>query len=225
MQFMLNLVEDCPAETMFAKLEEILAAHQDGSQGVTELRILFGLLAVGPCQDRLRLDPFLARGMGYYTGPIYEIQFPDLASSGGGGGRYDELLGAFAGKSIPACGFSLGLERILLIMEERGMLPDDLGQGPQVLVSQMDPACAAYLHGIAHDLRKGDIRTDLFPDTGSLRRQFRYAEKQGIRYVVIAGSNEVENNQVAIKDLDSGEQSTINRSELSGHLRVQLGVA
>lgn len=223
MGFMSTLDEDCPTEKTLAKLEEILAAHQGGLQGLAELRALFDLLAVGPCHRRLRLDPFLARGMGYYTGPIYEIQFPDLASSGGGGGRYDELLGAFAGKRIPACGFSLGLERILLIMEERGMFPQEMGQEPQVLVSQMDPASGAYLHGIAHELRQHNIRTDLFPESSSLRRQFRYAEKRGIRYVVIAGSDEVANNQVSIKDLETGTQEAISRSEMAGNMQARFG--
>ena len=225
LQFMSGLGEETQTETMAVRLEGILAEHQEGLQGVANLRTLDRLLATGPCQGRLRLDPFLARGMGYYTGPIYEIQFPDLASSGGGGGRYDELLGMFAGRSIPACGFSLGLERILLIMEERDMFPENLGQGPQVLVSQMDPDCAAYLHGVAHALRKAQIRTDLFPDAGSLRRQFRYAEKQGIRYVLIAGSDEVVADQVAVKDLETGVQVTVPRSETAGHLQAQLAKA
>ncbi len=221
-QFMPGPGEDTETATMTARLEEALAAHPEGLQGVADLKALDRLLTEGPCQGRLRLDPFLARGMGYYTGPIYEIQFPDLASSGGGGGRYDDLLGMFAGRRIPACGFSLGLERILLIMEERDMFPDDLGQRPQVLVSQMDPDCAAYLHSVAHALRKVQIRTDLFPDAGSLRRQFRYAEKQGIRYVLIAGSDEVAADQVAVKDLKTGDQVIVPRRAAAGHLQVRL---
>ncbi len=225
LQFMSGLGEETQIKTVATRLEKILAGHREGLNGVADLRTLEGLLAEGPCQGRLRLDPFLARGMGYYTGPIYEIQFPDLASSGGGGGRYDRLLGMFAGRNIPACGFSLGLERILLIMTERAMFPGDLEQGPQVLVSQMDPDCAAYLHGVAHELRKGQIRTDLFPEAGSLRRQFRYADKQGIRYVLIAGSNEVGVDQVTVKDLETGTQITVPKSEVASHLNAQLQMA
>jgi len=221
-QLMSDPDEDAQTERTAARLEAVLTAHPEGRRGVAELRTLVDLLAAGPCSGRLRLDPFLARGMGYYTGPIYEIQFPDLASSGGGGGRYDGLLGMFAGRSIPACGFSLGLERILLIMAERNMFPGDLGQGPQVLVAQMDPDCAAFLHGVAYTLRKAQIRTDLFPEAGSLRRQFRYAEKQGIRYVLIAGSTEVAADQVAVKDLETGVQVAVARSEAAGHLQAQL---
>ncbi len=222
LQRMSSLGNETLTERQATKLEEMLAGHQEGLQGVADLRVLDRLLAEGPCRGRTELDPFLARGMGYYTGPIYEVQFPDLASSGGGGGRYDELLGMFAGKFIPACGFSMGLERILLIMSERKMFPEDLGQGPQILVSQMDPDCAAYLHGVANELRKVAVRTDLFPEAGSLRRQFRYAEKHGIQYVLIAGSDEVEAHQVTIRDLLSGVQITIPRDEAAGYVRAQL---
>ncbi len=75
---------------------------------------------------RLRFDPSLARGLSYYTGAIMEINVPDLAGSLGGGGRYDNLVGMFLGQSVPACGFSLGLERILVVMVERGMFPPTL---------------------------------------------------------------------------------------------------
>ena len=76
--------------------------------------------AAGP---RIRLDPSLARGLSYYTGPIFEIAVPDLAGSLGGGGRYDDLIGMFLGEPVPACGISLGLERILVVMGERNMFP------------------------------------------------------------------------------------------------------
>jgi histidyl-tRNA synthetase len=101
-----------------------------------------GVQAVGPAAEHLRIDPYLARGLSYYTGPIFEIEFPGLSGSGGGGGRYDDLVGMFLGQAIPACGFSLGLERILLIMEERGMFPPRLAGQPQVLVSQFNAETA-----------------------------------------------------------------------------------
>src|SRR6185503_11688636 len=74
----------------------------------------------------LRLDPSLARGLSYYTGTIMEISVPDLAGSLGGGGRYDNLIGTFLGSDVPACGFSLGLERILVVMQEKGMFPPSI---------------------------------------------------------------------------------------------------
>lgn len=201
-----------------SRLEALFEGHDAGAKGVDALRRLARLLEEGPCRGRVRLDPFLARGMGYYTGPIYEVQFPDLASSGGGGGRYDELLGIFAGRRIPACGFSLGLERILLIMEEKGMFPAELGVAPLALAAQMDTDCGVYVHGLVQELRRSGIPTDLFPETGSLRRQFRYAEKHGIRYVLIAGSDEMAADQVSVRDLDAGAQETLAKSDVPAYL-------
>lgn len=209
---------------MQLRLKTLLASQAESRVGLQELDTLCTLLEAGPAAGRLRLDPFLARGMGYYTGPIYEIQFPDLASSGGGGGRYDELLGLFAGKRIPACGFSLGLERILLIMEQRGMFPPDLTLAPQILVTQIDSALSPSMHRLAHGLRAAGLRTDLFPAVTNLRRQFRYADRLGIRFAVIAGAQETEAEQVSIKNLDSGSQITLAREQAADWLRTQLGL-
>lgn len=222
LRVMSNLGGGQKPSAMHPLLAEVLADHADGQQGLQDLETLTALLDVGPAGPALRWDPLLARGMGYYTGPIYEVQFPDLASSGGGGGRYDELLGLFVGKRIPACGFSLGLERILLIMEARGMFPEALGQEPQVLVAQIDAAQARCAHQIAHRLRAEGLRTDLFPAVAGLRRQFRYAEKRGIRFVVIIGADEAQANQAALKDLDSGAQVTLAQQETGAHLKRLL---
>lgn len=222
---MTDLVQIPTPADMLAALHRLLADHPEGQAGLQELETLTALLGAGPAHNTLRIDPFLARGMGYYTGPIYEVQFPDLASSGGGGGRYDNLLGHFHGSRIPACGFSLGLERILLIMEQRDMFPADLAAAPQVLVAQLDPAVSCYLHRVAHQLRADGLRTDLFPAPGRLRRQFRYAEKQGIRYVIIAGETEAAAKQVAIKDLTTGSQVAVDTPDLLRVVRQLLGTA
>ncbi len=102
----------------------------------------------------LRLDPSLARGLSYYTGAIMEISVPDLAGSLGGGGRYDNLVGMFSGRDIPACGFSLGLERIIVVMTERAMFPPALDNAPaDVMVTIWDEesvdGCACACAGVA----------------------------------------------------------------------------
>ncbi len=154
----------------------------------------------------MRIDPSLARGLSYYTGPIFEIEFAGLSSSGGGGGRYDDLIGMFLGQTIPACGFSLGLERIILIMEERGMFPARIAGQPQVLVTQYDEATANASFRLATELRAGGLRVDLYPDQDRFGKQFKYAEERGIRYVALVSPREVEAGVVAVKDLTSGEQ-------------------
>ncbi len=114
------------SEDEAAKLERLRAvvgAHEGGRRAVDELEEILSLTASTTAAGRVRLDPSLARGLSYYTGAIMEIVVPDLAGSLAGGGRYDSLIGMFLGEEVPACGISLGLERILVVMGERGMFP------------------------------------------------------------------------------------------------------
>ena len=107
-----------------------------------------------PPVPHLRFDPSLARGLSYYTGAIMEISVPDLAGSLGGGGRYDGLIGMFSGEQVPACGFSLGLERILVVMGERGMFPAEVQKASaDVLVAIFDEALIPDAMALAAELR------------------------------------------------------------------------
>src|SRR5436305_583001 len=112
------------------RLVEFVGPHETGAQGVDELRQILQFAKASGAAQRLKLDPTLARGLAYYTGAIIEINVADLAGSLGGGGRYDNLVGMFLGKQVPACGFSLGLERIIVVMSEREMFPAKLVSSP-----------------------------------------------------------------------------------------------
>ena len=187
-------------------LGDLLEVSEQGSRAVADLKQVLAYSAHGPAEKRLRVDPYLARGLSYYTGTIAEIEFPGFAGSGGGGGRYDGLIGMFGNQQIPSCGFSLGLERILLLMEEQDMFPEHLEGQPQVLVTQFDESTVGASLTLAHELRSTGLRVDLYPDPGRYGRQFQYAEQRGIRYAVLISPREIEAGVVAIKDLDSGEQ-------------------
>jgi histidyl-tRNA synthetase len=189
---------------------------------VADLRQVLLYSAHGPAADYLRVDPYLARGLSYYTGPIYEIDFPGFSGSGGAGGRYDDLVGMFSGQSIPACGFSLGLERILLLMEEQNMFPARLAGQPQVLVTLFDDASIPASLQLAHELRAAGLRADLYPDTDRYGRQFKYAEERQIRYAVLLSPREIEAGVVAIKDLVSGEQVEVPAAGVTVWLREQV---
>jgi histidyl-tRNA synthetase len=191
---------------MLAWLSDLLEDSSVGSQGVEELRQVVRYSANGPAAEYLRVDPYLARGLSYYTGPIFEVEFPGFAGSGGGGGRYDNLVGMFSGQSIPACGFSLGLERILLLMEEQNMFPARLAGQPQVLVTLFDEATTAATLRMAHELRAAGLRVDLYPEPDRYGRQFKYGEERQIRYALLLSPREIEAGVVAVKDLVSGEQ-------------------
>lgn len=199
-------------------LADLLEESETGSTGVAQLKQLLTLSADGPAADRLRVDPYLARGLSYYTGTIFEIEFPGLSGSGGGGGRYDELIGMFSGQSIPACGFSFGLERILLIMDERNMFPVQLAGSPQVLVTQFDDSTMSASMKLARDLRAAGLRVDLYPDNDRYGRQFKYAEDRRIRYAALISPRELEAGVVAIKDLVSGEQVDVAAGEAAAWL-------
>src|SRR6185369_5303432 len=108
--------------TDLERLETFIGSHPIGLEGIKDLREIVSLVS----SSAVQIDPSLARGLSYYTGAIMEIQVKDLPGSLGGGGRYDNLVGMFSKESIPACGFSLGLERIIVVMSERNMFPNEL---------------------------------------------------------------------------------------------------
>jgi histidyl-tRNA synthetase len=204
-------------------LQTLLAGSEKGREGVASVRKILAYCRYGPAAGHLRVDPYLARGLSYYTGPIFEIEFPGFGSSGGGGGRYDELIGMFSGQNIPACGFSLGLERIILLMEEQGMFPEKLAGQPQVLVTQFDENTVGASLELAQMLREAGLRVDVYPDTDRYGRQFRYADERGIRYAVLVGPRELEANVVAVKNLVTGEQADVPRETVAALLREVAG--
>src|SRR5690606_17247930 len=124
----------------------------------------------------VELDPSLARGLSYYTGAIFEINVPDLAGSLGGGGRYDGLIGMFGKEQIPACGFSLGLERILVVMEERGMFPPEIAEASpaDVMVTVWSEETMAESLKLASELRSQGLRVTVYPEADKLGKQMKY---------------------------------------------------
>ena len=114
----------------------------------------------------IRVDPSLARGLSYYTGAIMEVAVPDLAGSLGGGGRYDNLIGMFLGRDVPACGFSLGLERIIVVMTERGMFPPAVPRGAaDVMVAVLDDGSRGdALAAGGRTARARALRVDIYPE-------------------------------------------------------------
>lgn len=221
---LLATMDAAPAsnEEILAWLGALLQDTAAGARAVADLRGVLELSAAGPAEAHLRVDPYLARGLSYYTGPIFEIEFPGLSGSGGGGGRYDELVGMFSGQNIPACGFSLGLERIVLLMEERGMFPARLLSQPQVLVTLFDASSAPASLALAQELRAAGLRVDVYPDFDRYGKQFKYAEERGIRHALLLSPREIEAGVVAVKDLVNGEQVDVARGETVGWMAGQV---
>ncbi|MCA1629248.1 MAG: histidine--tRNA ligase [Acidobacteria bacterium] len=148
----------------------------------------------------------------------------DELRSLGGGGRYDELVGMFSKQSIPACGFSLGLERIVVVMTEREMFPPDLARASvDVMVTIWDEASAADSLALARELRASDLRVDVYPERrDKLGKQFKYAAALGVPFVAVVGADERGRGEVAIKDMASGEQWSVPRAGAAGALRERM---
>jgi len=166
---------------------------------------------------RLRFDPSLARGLSYYTGAIMEINVPDLAGSLGGGGRYDNLVGMFLGQSVPACGFSLGLERILVVMAERNMFPPTLATtSADVMMAVFDAKDTPHALRVAGTLRQAGLRVLVYPDADKIGKQIKYADSLGIPFVAILGGNEIAAGTLTVKNLTAQTQATYDQSAAGG---------
>ncbi len=200
-----------------------VAGHDAASAGIANLREVLALAARTPASGQLRVDLTLARGLSYYTGCIMEMTVPDLAGSLGGGGRYDGLVGMFLGQPVPAAGFSLGLERILVVMGERSMFPAHLTTtAADVLIAQWSAATAGDALELAHQLRGTSLRVEVYPDADKLGKQFKYAASTGVPLVVIEGDDERAAGELTVKDLRTGEQQRLPRANAGPRLRTLL---
>src|SRR5205823_12651682 len=172
-----------------------------GPKMLDDLREIVRLTEGTPARGRIRIDPSLARGLSYYTGAIMEVAVPDLAGSLGGGGRYDNLVGMFLGRDVPACGFSLGLERIIVVMSEREMFPTKLVSSPaDVMITIWSEDSVGESFALATELRNEGLRVDLYPEADKLGKQFKYASSRGIPFVLILGDDERAHGEVEIKN-------------------------
>ncbi len=218
------------AESARAVLERIAGdslavSDLTGAAGAENLAQIMSLCEATPAAGRVKFAPRLARGLSYYTGAIMEVAVPDLAGSLGGGGRYDGLIGMFSGENIPACGFSLGLERILVVMSERKMFPPNVDQADaDVLVTVFDAESIPDALRLAAELRAAGHRADVYPEPDKLGKQFKYAASIGIPHVAILGPDERTSGMVTIKDMSSGEQTRIPRGDIGARLRGPKGL-
>lgn len=203
------------------------AAGESARSAADDLLRLFDLveggLGTGPEGGVLRFSPSLARGLSYYTGPIFEAEAAAPAGGGGGsgaiagGGRYDGLVGMFSGREVPAVGFSLGMERILLLLEEGAAAgPEETG-APAVLcpLPGLPPEEAL---GAAARLRRAGARVAVSPNSGKVGRQLARAARDGARFALILGPDEAAAGRLTVRDLRSGEQAALPLAEVPARL-------
>ena len=202
-----------------AAFEDLVGRDETGVKARRNVSDIIRLADATVAQGHVKLTPRLARGLSYYTGAIMEVAVPDLAGSLGGGGRYDGLIGMFSGENIPACGFSLGLERILVVMTERNMFPGDVARAAaDVMVTWFEGEPVEEGLRLAADLRGAGLSVDIYPEPDKLGKQFKYAAARGVRYVTIAGADERARGEVTVKNMRTGEQLAMGRAEVARHL-------
>jgi histidyl-tRNA synthetase len=176
---------------------------------------LFRYLGMEPLQAAVELDLSLARGLNYYTGTIIEVKARDVTiGSICGGGRYDDLTGIFGLTGVSGVGVSFGADRIYDVMLQLDLFSGQTGSATQALVINFGADELPHLMNITRTLREAGITTELYPDTVKLKKQFAYADAKNIPVVIIAGSNEISAGQATVKNMKTGEQTTVPLSAL-----------
>ena len=200
------------------KLEVLLAASEEGKKGIQELRFICeNVVKLGLQNAVLDLDVTLARGLNYYTGAIFEVAAPKTVSMGsiGGGGRYDDLTGIFGLKNMSGVGISFGLDRIYLVLEELNLFPQTVVTSVKVLFLNFGENEAFEALQVISKLRNLDIKVDLYPDNTKVDKQFKYAERRAIPFVV----KEFFDGKFTLKNIISGEQKMVSFEELVDELK------
>lgn len=219
-QRIVGSVNDQLNANLLKRLRTDLAAFETAQYALDELDSIVEKTKANGSSSRVRIDLSLVRGLSYYTGSIMEISVDGIGSLGGGG-RYDNLVGMFLGRNVPACGFSLGLERIIVVMSERNMFPAELVSSPaDVMVTIWNEESLGESLALATELRAQGLRVDLYPEADKMGKQFKYASSRGISFVTILGEDERTRGEVAIKDLRSGEQRSLKRAEVASAIRT-----
>ncbi|HQV84861.1 MAG TPA: histidine--tRNA ligase [Chitinophagaceae bacterium] len=198
-------------------LLEIIGKSEIGKKGIEQ--VSFVLANLQPQHLNLKLDPTLARGLNYYTGIIFEAKAPAEVKMGsiGGGGRYDDLTGLFGVPNIPGVGISFGVDRIYDVMEELNLFPPDVHIGTQVLFFNLGEAESTASFFLMQQLRQNGVRCELYHESAKFDKQFKYAEKKNIPFVIILGEKELKESTCNIKNLTTGIQQTIPTADLLKH--------
>jgi len=201
------------------------AASESLLAGAAELREVLELVkALGVPESAYCLNFSIARGLDYYTGTVYETQLVEHPGIGSicSGGRYEDLASHYTKSRLPGVGISIGLTRLFWQLREAGLIEGIAESSVQAMVALMDQAQLPHALDVARHLRAGGINTEVQMEARKVGKQFQYASRAGIRFVVLAGEDELARGVVAVKDLVREQQFEVPRDELAGTLRVEL---
>jgi histidyl-tRNA synthetase len=201
-------------------LESKLVSSEAGLAGVKELRTLLDYLAVLNISTPVEIDLTLARGLNYYTGAIFEVKALDVEmGSICGGGRYDNLTGIFGLPGVSGVGISFGADRIFDVLNQLDKYPRDSAQGTQILFINFGEKEEKYCLPLVTRIRQQGINAELFPGSVKMKKQMAYADAKKIPYVALVGENEMLRNEISLKNMQNGEQITLNINELIERLK------
>lgn len=205
------------------KVAALLGGLENGNKGIEELKSILDYIKVAGGQSEtaaIKIDFTLARGLNYYTGIIYEVKARNVdMGSIGGGGRYDNLTGLFGLPNIPGVGISFGVDRIYDVMNELNIFPAEINKSTTVLFFNLGEKESAIAFKEMQILRNNGISCELFYENTKMDKQFKFASKKNIEFVVIIGSNEMEQKKCIVKDLVKAEQQTIPLQNLLSYFK------
>ncbi len=218
------LLNDLDNHALLDRLDAYFEGNESGKKGSEELRyILRAIEKIGLKSAEVRLDLSLARGLDYYTGAIFEVVSEGYASGSiCGGGRYDNLTDIFGMPNMSGVGISFGADRIYDLMEQLQLFPDQLMTTSQVLITHFGENEIMEGLKIAQILRENNIRTELYPQSDKLKKQFDYAQKKNIQFLLMLGENEVKSGIYILKNQITGEQVSANMEQLLEFLHHKL---
>lgn len=198
-----------------SKVEQLLHGSEIGMKGVEELSRLFSLTQKAGVGLNIELDLSLARGLNYYTGAIFEVKALDVAmGSITGGGRYDNLTGIFGMPGVSGVGISFGADRIYDVLNELNLYPDMLTEQTQLLFAVFGEPEQEYVLGWASRARRLGINAEIYPEPVKMKRQMAYANDMNIPFVAVVGADEMEQQKVMLKDMNTGEQQLVTFDQL-----------
>jgi histidyl-tRNA synthetase len=202
-------------EEKINQLETLFNTIAVGMEGIAELKTLLDNCSKSKQNPNLVIDPSLARGLNYYTGTIFEVKANGVQmGSIGGGGRYDDLTGLFGVKGIAGVGISFGVDRIYDVMEELHVFPENIQRGTTALLFHTGETQEQALLSLAEELRNENIACELYHEQVKFDKQFKYAEKKSIPFVIILGSDEIQKGTIVVKNLASGKQEEVDFKSL-----------
>lgn len=192
----------------FPKLQEILKDSKIGMEGIEELMTVLRYLKDLKLKNKWTFDLTLARGLNYYTGAIFEVVAKDIKfGSICGGGRYDDLTGIFGLPEVSGVGISFGADRVYDVMKELNLFPEESSITSKVMFVNFGKEEEKYCLKLLKKVRESGISSELYPDSAKMKKQMKYANNKNIPYVILVGENEMKNNLLTVKDMQSGEQT------------------